>query len=289
MLSTSRKPGDVFKDGKLDLKDYAVIASEFGKTGATVADVAGQQGLGMPDGKVDYRDLQAFLSEMTGHTLIIKPGENIEGFETGDFSKFPWSKSSGAYWTVAQGQAYSGNYSAKAGTIGNNERTSLELQLACKAGDITFYRKVSSEQGWDLLRFSIDGMQVAQWSGEQDWQKASYPVIAGTRKFKWGYCLDRQHHIPGGMNRTPVGQLGVTSSFTSYSKKRVQPSPDVPVLLQDLLTSLPGLRRRIGRRNSLQLGRMQPSAPPAHGDGCARSSTPPATTAWRPTGLPAAS
>jgi len=80
-LSASRKPGDVFYDRKLDFKDYAIVASEFGKTGASVGDVAGPKGLGMPDGKVDYLDVQAILCAITGNTPIIQATKALDDSE----------------------------------------------------------------------------------------------------------------------------------------------------------------------------------------------------------------
>ncbi len=60
----------------------------------------------------------------------------------------------------------------------------------CVDGDITFYRKVSSEDNFDYLRFYIDGVEQDKWSGGKDWERISFPVIAGTRTFEWIYSKD---------------------------------------------------------------------------------------------------
>ncbi len=119
-----------------------------------------------------------------------EPFETIEGFETGDFSSFPWIHSGSADWVITADEKNSGVYSARAGTISDNQITSLEVTLDCISGDIKFYRKVSSETSYDYLDFYIDGISKGSWSGEQDWGQVFYPVLAGTRTFKWSYSKD---------------------------------------------------------------------------------------------------
>ena len=58
------------------------------------------------------------------------------------------------------------------------------------AGTISFWYAVSSETGYDYLKFSIDGVLQVQWSGSVAWTQASYAVSAGTHTFKWEYSKD---------------------------------------------------------------------------------------------------
>jgi len=114
----------------------------------------------------------------------------LEDFETNDFSKFPWEHSGDNNWTTTSYQKHSGTYSALTGTIADDESTTLHVTLDCVSGDITFYRKVSSESGFDYLKFYIDGPEKGSWSGEEDWAEVSFPVSAGTRTFTWTYSKD---------------------------------------------------------------------------------------------------
>jgi formylglycine-generating enzyme required for sulfatase activity len=59
-----------------------------------------------------------------------------------------------------------------------------------KDGEVTFWYRVSSERGYDVLRFSVDGRVLGEWSGEVAWTQVSYPVTAGTRTFRWEYAKD---------------------------------------------------------------------------------------------------
>ena len=55
---------------------------------------------------------------------------------------------------------------------------------------IKFFRKVSSESGYDFLKFYIDGYMKAQWSGELGWEQVAFPVTQGTHTFRWIYVKD---------------------------------------------------------------------------------------------------
>jgi len=123
----------------------------------------------------------------------LPPSGSMEDFETNDFSKLPWEHEGDSHWTTTRVK-HSGNYSARAGTIDDYERTTLRVRLDCISGNISFYRKVSSESGFDYLTdyltFYIDGVEKDTWFGDEDWAKVSFPVEAGTRTFEWTYSKD---------------------------------------------------------------------------------------------------
>lgn len=124
-------------------------------------------------------------------SYIITVGNIIEGFETGDFSAYEWQFGGSANWTVVNTEANSGTYSAKSGTISDNQQTDLILTVEILAnGEVSFYRKVSSESDWDKLFFYIDNQEKGNWSGNEGWNQVSFPVTAGTHTFKWTYKKD---------------------------------------------------------------------------------------------------
>jgi YD repeat-containing protein len=56
------------------------------------------------------------------------------------------------------------------------------------SGTVTFWWKVSSEEGSDYLEFWLDGVrQSGSISGSVDWEQKSFTVGAGTHTFKWRY------------------------------------------------------------------------------------------------------
>lgn len=124
-------------------------------------------------------------------TYYLPIGNITEDFETGDFTRFNWNFSGNANWTVQSVQPFEGVFSAKSGPIANSASSSLEITLDVLVDDtISFYRKVSSEQGYDFLRFYVDNNKLGEWSGNEAWAMVSYPVTAGTHTFKWTYVKD---------------------------------------------------------------------------------------------------
>jgi hypothetical protein len=66
----------------------------------------------------------------------------------------------------------------------------MQVEIDVYGEYISFFRKVSSELGYDYLRFYIDGAEQNQWSGELDWSQESFPVTPGPHTFKWSYTKD---------------------------------------------------------------------------------------------------
>ncbi len=126
------------------------------------------------------------------HVFTAKVGQILEDFETGDFSQFDWVFSGHQPWTISNFNSYEGVYSAKSGNITHSQQTRMMIQYDVGAQDtISFYRRVSSESGYDFLRFYINGLPVGEWSGNVPWGKVSFPVSAGLKVFTWEYRKDQ--------------------------------------------------------------------------------------------------
>lgn len=151
-------------------------------------------GAAIPDGTVIPIGIALDAGiQMLNHSILIPVGAVGEGFETSGFTAYPWVNNSASPWIIetASSNAHSGNYSAKSGTISNNGSTTLQVTMQVgAAGNIKFFRKVSSEVNYDFLKFFIDGTEMGSWSGTQAWAEMTYPVTAGSRTFKWTYSKD---------------------------------------------------------------------------------------------------
>jgi len=116
---------------------------------------------------------------------------DIEDFESGDFSSFAWNMSGSADWTITSSEQQEGVYSAKSGDITDDQESSLTIEIMVQeAGELSFYKKVSSESSYDFLEFYIDGTKQDSWSGSVNWSEESYPLTTGSHTLMWKYVKD---------------------------------------------------------------------------------------------------
>jgi len=129
---------------------------------------------------------------LRGYANILSRSEAFqEDFETGDVSRFPWTKGGDEDWVVTDSEKHGGIYAAQAGDIDDNGKSWLQVTVnVIEDGKISFWYKVSSESDCDFLHFYIDGQEKGKWSGETGWKQVSYRVPAGTHTFKWEYTKD---------------------------------------------------------------------------------------------------
>jgi len=135
------------------------------------------------------------LEEEFGITI----GLIIEDFETGDFGMYDWYFGGQADWTISETNPYEGNYCARSGNITDDSETSLLIDVEVFSnGEISFWKKVSSENNYDYLQFYIDGSLQDEWSGESSWSEESYAVTPGIHTFEWRY--DKDMYMTGGQD-----------------------------------------------------------------------------------------
>jgi hypothetical protein len=140
--------------------------------------------------------MQGYLSQTVTQTLTGESNtinftlvpSNAESFEAGVPEGFAFE---GGNWVRDNSTAYDGDYSMKSASISHEQTTSMEITLdVVSSAEIVFFYKVSSESGYDYLKFYIDGGLEDEWSGEVDWTEVSFPVASGTHTFKWSYEKD---------------------------------------------------------------------------------------------------
>ncbi len=119
-------------------------------------------------------------------------GQVVEGFETGDFSAFDWKNgNSVTAWQVVSQEPFEGSYCAKSAPINDSESSTLYIDLEVVSENMfSFYYKVSSESGYDKLKFYIDNEEKGNWSGEVQWTQASFQLTPGTHRLSWQYSKD---------------------------------------------------------------------------------------------------
>ncbi|MET0759915.1 MAG: hypothetical protein ABWZ56_05815 [Flavobacterium sp.] len=119
------------------------------------------------------------------------PGSLLsQTFETNSIA--PCTTGGSANWTTQNTVFNGGAYAAQSGVITHSQSTQMSHTITIPAGGATlsFYYKVSSEIGYDYLRFYIDGILQNQWSGTVGYAQQTYVLAAGSRTLKWEYSKD---------------------------------------------------------------------------------------------------
>jgi hypothetical protein len=133
-------------------------------------------------------------------------GQISEDFETGDFTQHAWNHGGNANWIITQSEPFEGLYCARSGQISDNQKSNLSIDYEVIGNDsIRFCYRVSSESSYDFLRFYIDNIKVAEWSGESAWARAAYPVGAGSHTFKWAY--EKDGSVIGGQDAAWIDEI----------------------------------------------------------------------------------
>jgi len=86
---------------------------------------------------------------------------------------------------------YEGSNSFRSGVVENNGFSDLSIQYQVSSSDtLRFMKRVSSEEGYDFLRFYLDGTLLQSWSGVIDWSEEKMVISAGPHEFRWVYEKD---------------------------------------------------------------------------------------------------
>lgn len=146
----------------------------------------------------------------------------VEDFETGDFSAYNWQNATNTPWQITTSMVNNGTYSARSFDINDYQSSVISIQMNVGSdSEISFARKVSSESGYDFLKFAIDGTTKESWSGDVNWSRVSYPVTAGDHTFTWTYSKDQSQSTGSDAGYIddiifPGGAAGGTSNFTVF-------------------------------------------------------------------------
>ena len=126
------------------------------------------------------------------HTFNAIVGIINEDYETGDFTNYAWVNDPVYPWLIDNLNTYEGINSSKSGYVPDGEVSHLDINIdVTAAGDISFFKFVSSEQDYDFLQFYIDGSKQGEWSGiDNAWSFVSFPITLGNHDLGWEYDKD---------------------------------------------------------------------------------------------------
>jgi predicted outer membrane repeat protein len=132
---------------------------------------------------------QGYEQSQTATAKVYPPDSTIASTldSTGGISFFTWGSQ---VWSVDSSTSHFGGTAMRSGVIGDSQQSIVEAVVE-GAGSLAFWWKVSSESGYDLLSFSIDGVPQANVSGELPWQENVFDLPgSGTHKLRWVYSKD---------------------------------------------------------------------------------------------------
>ena len=151
-----------------------------------------------------------------GDTFTLPIGLSYEDFESGNFISYPWENNTSHPWTITGQYVWHGVFSGVSADIDDSEESSLSIKIEASTFDsVAFYYRVSSEEGWDFLKFIMDGQEEGKWSGELPWSYVSFPVDSGSHVLTWTYMKDG--NTSKGLDRAWIDYV----IFPKYSFTRI--------------------------------------------------------------------
>jgi len=134
--------------------------------------------------------LVVVVSSNLNLTAHFQPASFTDGFESGNLLKLDWTTGGSSPWFVQSSNFACGAFAVRSGAISHDQTSSLLLTTTTTAGNGSFQFSVSSEPGWDALRFYVDDVLHLQSSGAGDWTSFAFPLSAGTHTLEWRYTKD---------------------------------------------------------------------------------------------------
>ncbi len=143
----------------------------------------------LPQSKIPF-ELTANGKLLEVLELSCEGSHNIEDFESGTMDNLEWQF--GSYpWTISQENPHSGTYCARSGNIGDRKESTMQLSFSTQSDDsVSFWYKVSSEDGYDKLTFTLDGVEMLEASGEEGWSRKAVAVASGEHTIIFKYKKD---------------------------------------------------------------------------------------------------
>lgn len=119
-------------------------------------------------------------------------------------NQFTWVTGGDAPWIIVEDETYDGIDAAASGMIGDNQASWLSTTIT-GPGTLSFYAKVSSEEGYDYMEFLINNSSYLLLSGERNWQHYTFELPPGLNTVKWIYIKDPSYSF--GQDRAWLDQV----------------------------------------------------------------------------------
>jgi|GEM_PF-4439428 len=102
-----------------------------------------------------------------------------------DMTRF-WYGHGQVFWQPQKEEGVAGDSALRSGSVADSEKSQFSASFT-GPGTLRYWRKLSTEEGFDLLRVRLNGNVVHEVSGLRDWEAASFVLPAGTSTVSWSY------------------------------------------------------------------------------------------------------
>lgn len=104
-------------------------------------------------------------------------------------SELPWTTGGDSDWRSQFYVTKNEGIAAQSGPLAANQSSWVETKVV-GPGTLSWWWKVSSENGFDKLTIAINSVTVTNISGEVDWQQRSMAIPSGNQTIRWTYAKD---------------------------------------------------------------------------------------------------
>lgn len=124
-----------------------------------------------------------------GVNFTLTPSSGIHLPEALDNHLLSFASGGNGIWFGEEGNHFYGGDAAQSGRITHSQATWMQTTVQGPA-TLSFYWKVSSEKYFDRLELYLGGSLQGSISGEQNWERKTLAIPAGTHFVKWVYVKD---------------------------------------------------------------------------------------------------
>jgi hypothetical protein len=132
-----------------------------------------------------------------------------------DATTLPWTVGGARPWHGEIATTHDGVDAGESGWITHDQETWMQTTIN-GPNTLSFWWKVSSEAGFDMLELYLDSTRQTRISGEVDWQFYSLDVPAGNHTVRWRYSKDPGDLYATGQDRAWVDQVSLATPPGSF-------------------------------------------------------------------------
>lgn len=144
---------------------------------------------GVPTGHPTLADNVRTLRETKQAVAAYRQRTDVTIGEAVGQPDWEWVTGGDAPWFAGGAGFDSGGFSARSGPIDDQEESWLETTVSGPA-NLSFWWRISSEESFDFVQFTINGEEQLRISGQTDWAQSTHFLPTGVHTLRWRYSKD---------------------------------------------------------------------------------------------------